>query len=123
MLIKKSEKEFKLKMLLKAIVFQLNTHLMMKNSRINLKPHKNQASLIKLKKLKAGSKAINKQILLNMKESLKPLKLFSILLCKRFTVKEELHQEQEDSQEVLVSQEELEASQEDHKQVETQVQM
>jgi hypothetical protein len=102
---RKSERELNQRMLLKVIVFQLNTPLMMKNSRTSLMLLRRHQSWRKLEKLKAGFHPILKQILLNTKENLKLWRVSSILSCKRSTAKAVFLQEVQDSQEELVSQE------------------
>ena len=79
MLMRKSERELKLKMLLRATVSQLNILLRMKNLRINLMLLKRVQLRLKLEKLKLGFQAILRLKLPNMKENSKLLRMYSIL--------------------------------------------
>lgn len=69
MLIKKLERELKPRMPSKAIVFQLNILLMMKNWKTNLMQEKKLRSNKKWDKLNHGYHQTLKQTLLNMKEN------------------------------------------------------
>jgi hypothetical protein len=69
----------------------------------------------KLRRLKVGFQATKRLTLLNTRVNLKLWRMLSTQSCRRYTLKEEPHQEQEASPEVLVSLEEhLEDSQEVH---------